>query len=281
MRNRFPLILGILIGFAVAAGGVLASDSDLQNYAGTSTWNSDLTAASTLLPTDGKKVTADSNTTGKAPVNRSLKQLKDLLIGTHDGVFGSRAGSQLKTVRSLYADATGGASHSKTGGHIVASVQLEAETGQCKTRTGFLSDSAGSGTTLLNHQRLRWTGTAASVTNPASTVGLTNELRALNTPKVWATVSFNGMGTAVVEDGANVFLAITTGGKLRVTFSSAFDNALFTLTVSCMISTTPHAAGVLLGDKTTTSADITIAGADPASDAGSCDLIVMGRQTTA
>lgn len=280
MRQRLPILFGILIGLALAAAPILASDADLQNYGGVSTWGADPQALNILLPTDGKKITADSNTTGKAPVNRGTKQLKDFVNAIHDGIFGSRSGAQLRTVKALYADGTGGAGHAKTAGTITASVNLEAETGQAKTRTGFLSDSNGSGTATLNHTRVVFTDTAASGTNPTAVTGLTNELRAVLIPKLWGTVSFNGLGTVSTDDGANLFLPALTGGKLRITPTSTFANALYTVAVSCVIGTTPTAAAVALTDKATNRFDITIAGSDPNTNAGTCDIIVMARQTT-
>jgi len=125
MRLRPIPLLAIAMGLAFA-GGAAASDGDLQQYNGTSTWSSDLTAASTLLPRDGKLITADSNTSGRAPINRSLKQLKDYLIGLHDGVVGSRAGSQLRTLRALEVDGSGGASATVGNGDAKVSRSLRA-----------------------------------------------------------------------------------------------------------------------------------------------------------
>lgn len=122
--SRIVLALCIVLG----CGGpvALASDSDLQQYNGSANWQSDLTAASTLLPRDGKKISADNNASGAAPVNRSLKQLKDYLIGLHDGVVGSRSGSQLRTVRAVETDGSGGAAATVTNGDVKASRALRA-----------------------------------------------------------------------------------------------------------------------------------------------------------
>jgi len=138
-RARLVIFICLLAGCGLSIA--LAADVDLQQYNGTSTWSSDLTAASMLLPRDGKYVTADNNASGKAPVNRSLKQIKDLLIGMHDGIFGSRSGSQLRSVRSLYADGSGGASYSMTNGTIKAHGNLISEAGNVRANQDVSSDT--------------------------------------------------------------------------------------------------------------------------------------------
>jgi hypothetical protein len=269
MRQRLPILVSIFLGFAIAAAPILASDADLQIYAGVSTWNSDPFAATILLPTDGKKITADSNTAGKAPVNRGTKQLKDLVNAIHDGIFGSRAGSQLRTVRALEADGTGGLVETNTDGQIRASV-------------GFESKDPSNGTAHLNHTRLRFTKTASSSTNPARNLGLNNELRALLVPKLWAFVTTDGAGGSTDVDGANFFGSLVNtpaaSPYLRLLFASPMADVLYSVQCTCLVGTTPTACAAI--SRSTTSVDIKIGAVDAAATATTCDVLIMGRQDT-
>lgn len=231
-RARFAIGLCIVLGFV---GPVIGADIDLQEYGGTPTWSSDLTAASTLLPRDGKRITADSNTAGAAPVNRSLKQLKNLMEGMHDGIFGSRAGSTLRTVRSLHVDGLGGNTSGAGNSDVrvtsagVLKFEVDGPTGNIEAQgtshlVGQITGDAGIdvfsriwGRTatsdlllgplfatemLLTTKRLAWigTGTGSADGNPPRGVSVANELRAKNTLKYWMRVKSTA-GTIGTKEG--------------------------------------------------------------------------------
>ena len=196
------------------------ADADLQNYAGTPVWNDDLTAASTLLPVDGKKITADNNAAGRAPVNRSLKQLKQMLIGVHDGIFGSRSGSTRRTVKSLEVDGTGGAASTLPAGEIKALSNITTDGGDLIATTGAVTAAgivkstggslisevgdliAGAVSSLvrvglspsqraeLGNHLLRFlaTGTGTGDANPPQGTAMPNQLRPINISKASAFV---------------------------------------------------------------------------------------------
>lgn len=79
-----------------------------------------LTSALYLVQ-DGKKITADNNAAGKAPINRSMKQLADYASCVSCMVSGACAGVNLRTVKALEVDGTGGAVAMAAAGTVVPS----------------------------------------------------------------------------------------------------------------------------------------------------------------
>lgn len=241
------------------------ADADLQNYAGTPVWNDDLTAASTLLPVDGKKITADNNAAGRAPVNRSLKQLKQMLIGVHDGIFGSRSGSTRRTLKSLEVDGTGGAASTIPAGDIKALGNVTAAAGDllapagAVTAAGIVQSTGGSlvsqvadliaaATTSLvriglspaqrveigNHVlRFLATGTGGADANPPQGTSIKNQLRAKNLVKANAFIEMQAANVISSFDGNGVATAVISGGTaIKITFVDAFADTRYSITTS-------------------------------------------------
>lgn len=86
-----------------------------------------LTSALYLVQ-DGKKITADNNAAGKAPINRSMKQLADYASCVRCMVSGACAGVNLRTVKALEVDGTGGNVSTAAAGTIVASASRSGTT---------------------------------------------------------------------------------------------------------------------------------------------------------
>lgn len=123
MRSLKPLIYCLAFALVLACGvesGEItipqvaeAADADLQQYnrpaanAEAANAASALTSA-LLLPSDGKLITADANSAGKAPVNRSLKELGDMIAGVRCMILGNCASVNRRTVKALEVDASGG-----------------------------------------------------------------------------------------------------------------------------------------------------------------------------
>lgn len=126
---RFVISLSVLL-LALPAR---ADDTDLQQYnrAAATVEAANTAAALTspvLLVRDGKKITADSNGLGSAPINRSVKQVADYATGTRCAVQGNCASVNPRTVKSLSVDGTGGAVSVAAAGSVVATGALSAGT---------------------------------------------------------------------------------------------------------------------------------------------------------
>lgn len=70
---------------------------------------------------------------------------------------------------------------------------------------------------------VRWlnTTTASDGSNPASTVAVSNQLRAKNTPKCWGILSTDGAGAVDADDGFNIASLTIVSGDIEVTMASA------------------------------------------------------------
>lgn len=191
------VMLGVLVGRSA-----LSADADLQQYNGSAAWENDLTAASYLLPRDGKKITADSNAVGSAPVNRSLKQIKDYVIAMHRGIFGV-GGTGRRTVYSLEADGVGGQTSSIDPAWI-ASTATNDRTLIKPTSVQVFDRGASGGETLLTKGSLAFINTADGGGNPARTIPVNNKVIPLNIPKAWGRVFTDAMGSLTVLDGYNL-----------------------------------------------------------------------------
>lgn len=256
------------------------ADIDLTQYNGTpvfpTTADVGTNADPYLTPTDGKIITATSNAANQAPVNRSIYRIKDLLLGLRGALVGDFAGAVQKTVRSFFADGTGGNTHTVPAGTIQAQEDLISVNGDITCSNGqIFCDPVGAGTglikggiadfllflragtaatqqTILSPPRLRWliTGTGANDANPPLGTSLKNDLRAINVPKVAGFVDTNG-GTPIVEGfGFSVTVSNQTlsngiGGTftipvIKVTFTDAFDNANYQVTTCGFDNMTLH-----------------------------------------
>lgn len=294
-------------------------DSNLQQYNGTpvfpSRTNVNTNADPYLLPTPGPIVTSDGNGTNQAPVNRSLKQIRDWIVGLRGAIVGDFAGAVQKTVRSWLVDGTGGATHTTPAGCLGAQGDgvhptLEAFTGDIVADAGNLHAANGdvicdigiiqalNGSvvvgdptvpkyTQLTKGLLRFLGTITTVSNPPGTTAIPNQLRALNTPKAFASFTSDGnaMTTAtVIADSAGITSIVKDGSKFTVTFATAFDSAGYCAS-SGGISNLNN-AWYTVQNKTATTCEVwifdTLGYKSPTSIAGSqtVDLPFFGRQTT-
>lgn len=294
------------------------ADADLQQYNGTPNWQNDLVAASKLLPRDGKKITADDNGTGKAPVNRSLKQISDLLIAVHDGIFGTRSGAVIRTLKSLAVDGTGGTVSSLADGMIQATNDIASTLGSIIALTGDISADlgdliAGAATSLvkvglspaqrteLSNHALRFlaTGTGSTDANPPTNTALSNEQRAINIEKVACYCDMSAGNVFVSHDGFNLsalaIVALTSfpgQAGIRLTFASAFADTNYQAVATAVADGT-HPAEHVIEDKamrTTTSctfffkSSAVVAGAlqfvDPTATPVNFSVKISGKQTT-
>jgi len=280
-RNKFLAVIALALVMAAGFGvrEALSADADLQQYNGSAVWADDLTAASTLLPRDGKRITADSNAVGSAPVNRSLKQLKDYLTAVHEGVFGIGAATR-RTVKSLEADGTGGAVSTLLAGAIASNTANDRSL-MTPTDVSVFKVSPTGGISLLDKGRLTWTNVADGGGNPLKTAGVANAALPLNQAKVWATIN-TSTGSIFLTDGFNVSsVAIGPGNKITINFASSFANALYACVAAAAVGVGPTAIVGLIdpADKLTGSVKITY-GVNPAVTDFEQTIVCYGRQTT-
>ncbi len=122
---RYLALFALLCCVAIC-GEAHAADADLQQYSRVAATveaacGANPLTSSQLLPVDGKQITADNNAAGKAPVNRSLKQLADYATCVRCMFTGACAGVNLRTAKALQVDGTGGNVATAAAGTIVAS----------------------------------------------------------------------------------------------------------------------------------------------------------------
>jgi len=215
-----------------------ASDGDLQQYNRTAANAEAANAASALtspllLPSDGKLITADANSAGKAPVNRSLKELGDMIAGVRCMLLGNCASVNRRTAKSFEVDGTGGAVSTIPSGVIsghslwgsIVSIGPSLPTGQ---QTGIDAVSFN----WLN------TGTTSSDANPPRGTSIKNALRAKSIPKYWMRVTTNAMNTVTTQEGAGNWSAsivdtgLTSRYRIRFTLSDAMANVSYAVTCS-------------------------------------------------
>lgn len=121
---RFALCLLVLL---LAPFPAAATDADLQQYNRPAVnveavCGANPLTSSLLLPVDGKKITADNNAAGKAPVNRGAKQMADYAACVRCAAQGNCAGVNLRTMKALQVDGTGGNVATAVAGTIVPSL---------------------------------------------------------------------------------------------------------------------------------------------------------------
>jgi hypothetical protein len=93
----------------------VAADAEAENAANALT-------SQLLLITDNKLITGELNGAAQAPVNRGTKSLANKIAGLRGALWGNVAGIAKRSVKSFYADGTGGATHTKPDGNIHAAM---------------------------------------------------------------------------------------------------------------------------------------------------------------
>lgn len=251
MRLLIRSVVPLFIALAISCGAepADASDGDLQQYSRPAANAEAANAAnaltsSLLLPTDGKLITADANSAGKAPVNRGLKQLADLAAGVWCGTFGNCAGVHSRTLKSLHVDGSGGVNSSATSGNALIHGGVEAQTGDIVSDLGDLVAAVGNinaftgkihalsgdivadlgvvqalngfviagdpttpryGQLSKGGMYLYGTLTTNSGANPAQGVSIKNQQRAKNIVKHYIRVATNSANTIILQDGAGAW----------------------------------------------------------------------------
>ena len=262
----------------------LAADAEAANAASALT-------STLLLARDAKRQTADSNGTGSAPVNPSVKTLAQMIAGIRGALWGNVTGIALRTVKSFYADGTGGATHTKPAGSVFASNNIVAETGDVLSSAGAVESSVGpvrAGLPAAERAELRLPGlsfsgvsSGASGANPPKTEVIPNQYRALNSIKYWITFETDGAGAVTNLDASGGATLSIAAGKIIVTFPLPdFDNTsygVFGNGGSAGVAAAFHADPA---DKLVGSCKFKLGSFDPAAVALYGQVMICGRQTT-
>ena len=254
----------------------VSADADLQQYNGSPSFFTDTTAAPTLLPRDGKRITADSNAVGSAPVNRSLKQIKDLVSGLHDATIGSRTGAVRRTYKALDVDGTGGNVSSLAAGTIRTATANDGSVMDPTFLTVFKIDPMG-GETLLTKGSLAFINTADGGGNPARTSPVNNKVLPLNTAKAWVKIQTQ-MGVVNYADGYNITsCTVQSASEVYCDLAIIMDNTNY-----MPMATTAIGDYVECRAATTSRVECSFQGTQLCNGTAGCklNLLVFGRQTT-
>ena len=280
-RTRSLIALAVALGLGFTAEA-LAADADLQQYnrpsANAENANTaDALTGSLLLVRDGKRITADSNGVGSAPINRSVKQIADAVAGTRCGTWGNCTGVNLRTLRAVAVDGAGGASSGVANGTILTSAGGSRVLLQ-PALVEILKNAAG--TAVIDDKSIVWSGTAASGGNPSSSTALKNQLRPLNTPKAWFLVQADGAGNYTVSDGAGISGAAAgaVAGDIDITLTTAMDTTNNAVVVSGLYNGAPSAVAAIPFSATVYK--IRFAGGSCGAQSCTVHGVVFGRQTT-
>lgn len=274
LRSFISIVL--LIAAAFCGGVAIGADADLQQYNGSPTFAADWTAQAKLLVRDGRKITADDNGAGKAPVNRGIKQIVDIIGGMHDGMFGSRVGAVRKTVKSLEADGVGGQTSTLDPAWI-ASTATNDRTLIKPTSVQVFDRGASGGETLLTKGSLAFINTADGGGNPARTSPINNKVIPLNTAKAWVNIQTQ-MGVVTYADGYNITsCTVQSNTAVYCDLAVILDNPNY-LTIA------NTASGDFVECLNTSTSRVTcdFSGTQNCNGAAGCKLklVVFGRQTT-
>lgn len=274
VRSFISMVL--LIATAFCGGVAIGADADLQQYNGSPNFAADWTAQAKLLVRDGKKITADDNGAGKAPVNRGIKQIVDIIGGMHDGIFGSRVGAVRKTVKSLEADGVGGQT-SSIDPTWIASTATNDRTLIMPTSVQVFDRGASGGATQLTKGSLAFINTADGGGNPARTSPVNNKVLPLNTAKAWVKIQTQ-MGVVNYADGYNVTsCTVQSASEVYCDLAVIMDNTNY-----MPMATTAIGDSVECHAATTSRVECSFLGTQVCNGAAGCklNLLVFGRQTT-
>lgn len=269
-------VMPAFIVIAFGCGLALGSDADLQQYNGTASFAADWTAQAKLLVRDGKKITADDNGAGKAPVNRGLKQVIDIVGGIHDGIFGSAPGAVRRTVKSLEADGTGGAVSTLLAGGIASNTANDRSL-MTPTDVSVFKISPTGGETKITKGAVTFTNTADGGGNPARTTAVNNAVVPLNIAKAWVNLT-TPSGVMTYGDGYNISsCTVQSNTEIYCDMAVTLDNTGY-----AVMPVTGLGSYVECINTTATRFTCSFGGTADCNSAPGCKLsaVVFGRQTT-
>lgn len=192
------------------------SNADLTQYNGTQAFPASADVGTNadqyLVPTDGKLITALSNILNEAPVNVALHRLKDYVLGLRGAIIGDFAFANLKTVKSLNVDGSGGQPSAASTGSIL------------------VSGSSGTGTSVPTSAH-----PAGTIFPDTSVIG-------------WARGYWDG-ATMVLTRGFNVKTLTRVGlGHYRIVFHPVLNSPATAMVMTCASGNLTAASPLTISD---------------------------------
>lgn len=132
---------------------------------------------------------------------------------------------------------------------------------------------------------LRWvdTSTGGGDANPPGATALPNQLRALNVPKAFASITTNMGGAVVINASASIASVTVDASKFTITFATAFNSANWSVATN-VVEDRIH--NVTIRNKTATTCEVWVYDSAGYVNPGliqtpsSVDLVFFGRQDT-
>lgn len=243
-----------------------------------------------LLPTDGKKITAENNSAGKAPVNRSLKRIGEWLAGIMGAIFGNVTGVTRRTVHSWHADGTGMQASTANAGEVKAFSDIVTEEGNVLVESARYVRVGGgvpAQRTFHTNAALEFQNTqdAANLdANPPGDGPQQNRQCAKNICKAWISLSTDGSGGYTIHDRYNIAsVALSSApNEVRVDFAGTFADNNYAVSVAG--TDTSDTFGVLNtryihADKNAAYFPLGLKN-DPTAEPMHIDLIFFGKQNS-
>mgnify|MGYP006371866453 FL=1 len=246
----YAMLLYAFVAAACGAGDAIASPADSQQYT-TSAANANAANAIAValsspnrLPVDGKGVTADTDSAGRSPINPGLKSLWDMLRGLRCAVWGNCVGVDMRTLKALHIDGTGGATTTAApaGGLKLSLSPSGTSTPTTAVQPGVITGESGLfGAVYINYTGVSYQFVSGFNVYSMTVVGvgeidITYNTAPSATNKCWATADVRfAVGAPVFGEGLPISIA---AGKLTVRYtlkdsSSVTQERGFTSLVFC------------------------------------------------
>ena len=227
----YAMLLYAFVAAACGAGDAVASPADSQQYT-TSAANANAANAIAValsspnrLPVDGKGVTADTDSAGRSPINPGLKSLWDMLRGLRCAVWGNCVGVDMRTLKALHIDGTGGATTTAApaGGLKLSLSPSGTTTPTTAVQPGVITGESGLfGAVYVNYTGVSYQFVSGFNVYDMTVVGvgeidITYNTAPSSTNKCWATADVRfAVGAPVFGEGLPISIA---GGKLVVRYT--------------------------------------------------------------
>ena len=246
----YAMLLYAFVAAACGAGDAVASPADSQQYT-TSAANANAANAIAValsspnrLPVDGKGITADTDSAGRSPINPGLKSLWDMLRGLRCAVWGNCVGVDMRTLKALHIDGTGGATTTAApaGGLKLSLSPSGTTTPTTAVQPGVITGESGLfGAVYINYTGVSYQFVSGFNVYSMTVVGvgeidITYNTAPSSTNKCWATADVRfAVGAPVFGEGLPISIA---AGKLTVRYtlkdaSSVTQERGFTSLVFC------------------------------------------------
>ena len=250
-RNTlFALLVCAFVAAACGGDSACAAPADSQQYSSSAAAAEAANAVSNALTLpnrlvrDGKLVTADSDGAGASPINPGLKTLWDMVRGLRCAIWGNCAGVNMRTLKALHIDGTGGATTTAApaGGLKLSLSPSGTTTPTTAVQPGVITGESGLfGAAFINYNTITYEFVSGFNVESFTIVGVGEIDVTYNTApsavnKCWATINVHfSVGAPVFGEALPLSIS---GGKLRVRYTmkntaGTTQERSFTTTVFC------------------------------------------------